>query len=216
MELDSLGVERMLRVLRHRLLNIVSGAKSAISLLASELDDRLTAREREYFPLIQKECDQICGIVDRMDALFGVFPPPLPVPLQDAVSATLVELRHNLPMAEIHLEIKVKDSRRLVCMSTLLTVLSEAIENAYAISKKPVHVCIGDSEDSCAVRIIDQGQPLSKEVCELAFEPFYTGRTRHLGLGLPIAKRAVERLGGTVSIGTEASGNVVGFILPYL
>ncbi len=213
-ELDSHGTERMVRLLRHRLLNIVSGVTSANSLLASELDDRLTAREREYFPLIHKECNQVCGIVDRFEALFGAVPKPKPTPLQDVVSSIMADLRESLPMAEIVLEMEVSDSGRLVCMSTLGTVLREAVDNAYGISRRPVKVLIGDVDGGSSVRIVDQGKALSAEACKMAFEPFYSTRTRHLGMGLSIAMRLVAGQGGTASIGTGADGNFVEFVLP--
>ena len=72
--LDSNGTERMVRIFRHRLLNIVSGVKSANSLLASELDDRLTAREREYFPLITKNVLKYAGWLSGLRPCLGRCP----------------------------------------------------------------------------------------------------------------------------------------------
>lgn len=214
--MDSDGSERMVRLLRHRLLNIVSGVKSANSLLASELDDRLTPREREYFPLIDKECLQICGIVARLEELFGVMSQPKPAPLEKAVTSIIADLRASFPMAEITLEVDVSDSGRLVCRSTLGTALHEAIENAYEMSKRPVKVLICDVDGGSLIRIIDKGKTLSSEARKMAFEPFYTTRTRHLGVGLSIARKMVEGLGGTVGIGTGTEGNFVEFILPCM
>ncbi|MDF7800906.1 HAMP domain-containing sensor histidine kinase [Pontiellaceae bacterium B1224] len=214
MVLDSDGTERMVRLLRHRLLNIVSGVKSANSLLASELDDRLTAREREYFPLIDRECDQVCAMVDRIEALFGALPKPKPALLPSAVPSIMSDLRQICPMAEIQLEVDDSDSERLVCKQTLETVLKEAVLNACEISRKPVTVSICEIKDGISVRVIDQGKVLSEDVREMAFEPFYSTRTRHLGVGLSIAKRLVEDRGGTISIRGEADGNCVAFFLP--
>lgn len=213
--LDSNGTERMVRIFRHRLLNIVSGVKSANSLLASELDDRLTAREREYFPLIDKECTQICGVVERFETLFGTMPKTQPASLKSVVYSIIDSLRVTFPMAEILLEVNVSDSDRLICMSTLETVLRETIENAYEISRKPVTVLISDVDDGFSIRIIDEGKAFSEEACTMAFEPFYTTRTRHLGVGLSIAKRMVAGQGGTVALGTETTGNFVEIILPF-
>ncbi len=216
MELDSGDTERMRRVLRHRLLNIMAGVKSANSLLASELDDRMTPREREYFPLIQRECDEVCNIMDRLDAYFGALLEPEPSALAGIVAASMTDLRAHNPLFEIDLELNVTDSSKRVCSFVLSLVLHEALVNACEISRKPIRVIISDVDDSCLVRVVDQGPSLSDEVCELAFEPFFTTRTRHLGLGLAITKRRVEALGGTVSISTGSDGNVVEFRLPYM
>ncbi|WP_245522625.1 ATP-binding protein [Thermanaerovibrio velox] len=44
----------------------------------------------------------------------------------------------------------------------------------------------------------DNGRGMSKEVAEMAVDPFYTSRsTRKVGLGLPFLKQAAEACGGT-------------------
>jgi len=216
MELNSGNTERMRRVLRHRLLNIMAGVKSANSLLASELDDRMTPREREYFPLIQRECDEVCNIMDRLDAFLGALSEPEPSALQGIIASSMTDIQAHNPLFEIDIELNVSDPSQRVCSFALSLVLHEALGNACEISRKPIAVVISDADAGCLVRVVDQGKPLSDEVCELAFEPFYTTRTRHLGLGLAIAKRRLEALGGTASISTGAEGNVVEFRLPYM
>ena len=216
MEMSSADIDRMRRIVRHRLLNIVSGVKSANTMLASQLDDRLTPREREYFPLIQNECDQVTVIVNRMDELFGSVPPPTPAPLETSLSAIMDELQHSFPLAEMELLISVNDDQRTICAAVLRIVLSEAVRNAFEISRKPITIHLCDVGESCSVSVVDQGKPASGETCKMAFEPFYSGRTRHLGVGLSIAKRAVEERGGSVSFTAEPDGNIVKFILPYI
>lgn len=217
MELDSSGVERMRRILRHRLLNIVSGVKSANSLLASELEDRLAPREREYFPLIQKECDQVGIIVERMDAYFGPFPACAPIDVERVING----FRHNFcmdnPMAEVNMDIVLDDPTRKICSHCMQGILNEAVGNAVEISRKPVMVLVRDSDEGgCTISIIDRGDPIPEDVLSMAFDPFFTGRTRHLGLGLAIAKRMVTEQNGTMSIESGPGGNIVNCELPWL
>jgi nitrogen-specific signal transduction histidine kinase len=206
----------MVRLLRHRLLNVVSGLKSANSLLSSELDDRLTAREREYFTLIDKEYDKISGMVGRIEALFGILPKPKPASLQAALTTVMTKLGETFPMAEIQLDIVCEDSEQLFCGMTIETVLHEAVGNAYEISRKPVKILIRDVDGGLSIRVIDQGEALSSEVQNMAFEPFYSTRSRHLGVGLSIARRLVEHQSGTIAIGVENDENIVEFILPCM
>lgn len=45
--------------------------------------------------------------------------------------------------------------------------------------------------------------------------PFYTSKPQGLGLGLPLAKRVIERLGGTFAISSEkGKGTTVDLTLP--
>ena len=154
-------------------------------------------------------------MVERFETLFGTMPKTQPASLKSVVYSIIDSLRVTFPMAEILLEVNVSDSDRLICMSTLETVLRETIENAYEISRKPVTVLISDVDDGFSIRIIDEGKAFSEEACTMAFEPFYTTRTRHLGVGLSIAKRMVAGQGGTVALGTETTGNFVEIILPF-
>lgn len=50
------------------------------------------------------------------------------------------------------------------------------------------------------VTIADNGAGMSKNQLELAFKPFFTTKTKGLGVGLPLAKRIIERFGGTITL----------------
>lgn len=54
------------------------------------------------------------------------------------------------------------------------------------------------------IRIIDDGHGVPEALRDKLFEPFVTGRTRGLGLGAAVAKRCMERQGGSIAL--ESSG----------
>ncbi|MBN2685237.1 MAG: HAMP domain-containing histidine kinase [Pontiellaceae bacterium] len=218
MQLDSDGLERMRRILRHRLLNFVSGIKSANTLLTSELDDRLTAREREYFPMIQRECDQIAVMVNRFESLFIPLSAPIPARLDDAIQSILLDLRELHPMAEIILNVdsQVYKVKPTVCYEALKSAIVETVANSYESSRKPVMISIVDEDGACVIRVVDEGAPMTEAIREMAFEPFYTTRARHVGVGLSLARRLIEDRGGSISICPEENGNCVEIILPYM
>lgn len=218
MQLDSEGMERMRRILRHRLLNFVSGIKSANALLTSELDDRLTAREREYFPMIQRECDQVAVMINRFESLFVALPAPFSTRIDDAMQSILLNLRELHPMAEIILNVdsQIYKTKPAVCYEALKTAIVETVTNSYESSRTPVMISIIDDKTSCIVRVIDEGTPMSEEILKMAFEPFYTTRARHVGVGLSLVRRLIESRGGSILICAEENGNGVKIILPYM
>lgn len=68
-----------------------------------------------------------------------------------------------------------------------------------------------------AVRVVveDDGPGLPPEEIARMFTPFYTTKTRGMGLGLPLAKRIVERFGGDIGVSSEPGcGTRVELTLP--
>lgn len=213
-ELTGTDLERMRRILRHSLRNAASGIKAASSLLGSELDERLKPREREYFPLIERECDRICDITERIEDFFTVSVDEKCSPLGHGIKSTLAVLHITHPMMEVRCTETAMVSQRMVPESTVRVVLCELLRNAYEASFKSVDLCIYESHEECRFRIIDQGAGLSVDEAALAKKPFYTTRSRALGLGLPIAERHLSHYGECVTFGREERGHFVEFSLP--
>ena len=75
----------------------------------------------------------------------------------------------------------------------------------------------GEQVRAAIVYIIDQGEGMSEEMIECAFEPLYTTRAERggTGLGLPVVKGLVTDLGGEIAISSEdGRGTTVSVMLP--
>lgn len=71
--------------------------------------------------------------------------------------------------------------------------------------------------EACGVAIRDTGNGIPKEFLSRIFDPFFTTKAaeRHAGLGLTLAHRALEDLGGKVEVSSKyGEGTVVNLILP--
>ena len=53
---------------------------------------------------------------------------------------------------------------------------------------------------SVDIRITDTGSGIQPEDLDKIFRPFHTTKAKGLGLGLPLARRIIDRLGGTIAI----------------
>jgi two-component system, NtrC family, sensor histidine kinase HydH len=63
--------------------------------------------------------------------------------------------------------------------------------------------------------IRDSGPGISPNDMKLIFKPFFTNKTKGLGLGLPLVRRVVERLGGKVEVDSApGQGTAVRLYLP--
>ncbi|MBU2702467.1 two-component system sensor histidine kinase AtoS [Sporomusaceae bacterium BoRhaA] len=56
------------------------------------------------------------------------------------------------------------------------------------------------------VAVTDTGSGVAKEIFSKIFEPFYTSKLDHMGLGLPIAHRIITEHGGFIHISDEDEG----------
>jgi two-component system sensor kinase FixL len=79
------------------------------------------------------------------------------------------------------------------------TAIGNLLKNAMEASPLGMHVSIKvfdvDTHSVC-IQVIDQGEPLSEELVDQVFRPFYTQKKDGLGLGLSISKLLVENNGG--------------------
>jgi PAS domain S-box-containing protein len=75
----------------------------------------------------------------------------------------------------------------------------------------------GDGEHKVAIRVIDEGEGISKERLEKLGEPFYTSKEKGTGLGLMVSQRIIEGHKGTFNIDSElGKGTSVTITLPRI
>ena len=78
-----------------------------------------------------------------------------------------------------------------------------------------IDVSIQVDDLAATIAIADNGPGIPAEVREKIFEPFFTTKHRGTGLGLPTARRVVERHRGTIDVECPpGGGTVVTVILP--
>jgi signal transduction histidine kinase len=62
------------------------------------------------------------------------------------------------------------------------------------------------SKGNVQVSIEDTGEGIPPENRQRVFEPFFTTKAHGTGLGLPLAKKFVERNGGTITVSEAPAG----------
>jgi CheY-like chemotaxis protein len=81
-----------------------------------------------------------------------------------------------------------------------------------------IHLRVKQKEKKVLLAVQDNGIGLSKEDAAHIFEPYFTSKGRgHAGLGLSIAKRFVERQGGSISVESiKGAGTTFKVVFPLL
>ncbi|WP_321290200.1 HAMP domain-containing sensor histidine kinase [uncultured Sunxiuqinia sp.] len=91
----------------------------------------------------------------------------------------------------------------------LIMAVTQLLDNAYKFSAKDVILTISSDDKFVNVTIEDSGVGIPKDKLESIFLPFYrceeVKMISGIGLGLPIAQKAIERLNGTIEIKSSLS-----------
>lgn len=219
METDDL--QRMNKVLRHRLRNVSAGIKNAVTLLREELQPVMPPDCEEYFPLIIDECRHIQYLTNRMNLIFDPDSPdyrecidPSSHSITGVIESVTVALRAGFPTADVDFDIAevIKDCRvnygEALCR-ILYEVLVNAVESA---PSQTVKVGCKRCDSMLVFEVLDSGKGVAPDELLLLEKAFYTTKTKHFGLGLSIARQLVDYVGGTLVLEPLESGGMRGEI----
>ncbi|MEM8960825.1 MAG: ATP-binding protein [Acidobacteriota bacterium] len=88
-------------------------------------------------------------------------------------------------------------------------VVRNALQHAGTSKRIEIALSSGDDPDTILIRVRDQGNGIDEDQLASLFEPFIRGRTSSgYGLGLAIARRAVDVHGGTIRAMNAPEGGV--------
>ena len=203
-------------VVAHEVRNPLAGLRGSLQILESRLPE--SVREREIIaPMIQR-IDGLGKIVEDI-LLFARPQPPRPrsVELRRVISDAAASARATAP--ELHPELIVSGPADAVVLADpemLRSVFLNLFLNAYQASRdRPVEVAVRLRRDACYIEVLDRGPGISAELRGRVFEPFFTTKSSGTGLGLPIVKRLMDALNGSISLGPrEGGGTVAKIVLP--
>jgi two-component system CheB/CheR fusion protein len=200
-------------VVAHEVRNPLAGLRGSLQILESRLPHDM--REREIIgPMIQR-IDGLSRIVQ--DILLFARPQPAArrrLELRQVISDAVASARAAGP--EFRSEVTVTSADALVfadpelLRSVLLNLLLNACQ---ASGDRPVEVAAVVREDGCHVEVRDRGLGIAPEVRDRVFEPFFTTKSSGTGLGLPIVKRVMTALGGSVALHPRPGGGTIAEIV---
>lgn len=174
----------------------------------------LTEEGIQYLGVIQDCANRMSDIVNRIlvvslaDAEREIIQPKWETVSLEQLVADIIEMYNTEDRVtctvDIHPGQAIETDR-----SYLYEALCEICSNAVEHSSPPCHVAFGYGEEPGAhvISISDNGPGIDETIRSHIFQPFYIGdrdnlsrACGHLGLGLAIAKRDIEKLGGTISV----------------
>ena len=200
----------MAAVVAHEVKNPLAGIRGALQVIGGRMSE--TSRDRVILGDVVARLDSLNDIVQDLLVFAHPREPKLaPVPLVTLLEGTAALLRKDPAHAAAHVEITgdqpviQADAEQLQIV--LLNLLLNATQATNAEGR--VRVTVTTHDGICRIAIADNGPGISLEVRERIFEPFFTTKHRGTGLGLPTAKRVVERHHGDITIDCPPGGGTI-------
>jgi len=200
----------MAAVVAHEVKNPLAGIRGSLQVIGGRMTG--DSRDRAVLRDIVDRLDSLNNIVDDLLVFARPREPKLArVVLHDLLRSTVALLKKDPAHSATHLD--VGDTREVVRADAeqLQLVLVNLLLNAVQATHNQGRVSVDVATDGgvCRIAISDDGPGIPEEVRERIFEPFFTTKHRGTGLGLPTAKRVVERHGGSIEIQCPPTGGTV-------
>jgi nitrogen-specific signal transduction histidine kinase len=210
----------------HEIRNPLVAIKTFSQLLPERYED--PDFRAEFSEQVTAEVDQLNHIIDKINEFAN---PPKPVfqpldvrkPIEFAVTRIQSEFNHenlkiHLSSDESNMQINGDSPSMEECIYHLLKNAAENLNNKpgsrinVTVKGRPAQQGSG----SVYIMIADNGSGIDPSLRDKVYSPFSTIKARGLGLGLPIAKRAVIDHNGEIDIDTSSGGTTVSIALPAL
>ena len=211
--------QMMVSGIAHEIRNPLAGLRLRVELLQDVLQ---RAGHQHDLELLQKD-------IEHLDQVVSAFLAWARRAAVSAVAVPLAPLLHQLTECNdaaaagqgVRLAITGTDAVVLADADMLRSALQNLVQNAVQASPPGAAVTVSvlaldtDAQGAVEIRVQDEAGGMSASQLRDAMRPFFTTRQKGTGLGLPLTRRLVERMGGQFEIrssvgeGTEVTIRLV-------
>jgi PAS domain S-box-containing protein len=200
----------MAAVVAHEVKNPLAGIRGALQVIGGRLPDG--SRDRAILGDIVGRVDSLNEIVHDLLVFARPREPKLaPMALADLLEETAALIGGDPAHAGVALELTGDRPTIRADSEQLRTVFLNLLLNAAqaAGSNGQVRIAIAEEDALCRVSIADNGPGIPIDTLGKIFEPFFTTKHRGTGLGLPTAKRMIQRHNGGIEFECPPDGGTI-------
>jgi PAS domain S-box-containing protein len=200
----------MAAVVAHEVKNPLAGIRGALQVISGRMPEG--GRDRAVIGDIVGRLDSLNEIVHELLVFARPREPRIaPVALADLLEETAALLQKDPANAGVNLEMTGDRPTIQADSEQLRTVFLNLLLNAAQATSNDghVHITIAAEREFCRVSIADDGPGIPIETLERIFEPFFTTKHRGTGLGLPTAKRMIQRHNGGIEFECPPEGGTI-------
>ncbi|OGV58153.1 MAG: hypothetical protein A2283_21345 [Lentisphaerae bacterium RIFOXYA12_FULL_48_11] len=185
---------------------------SSLQLDIQMIEKAIARGEKDAPERISQLAKRAVNTMNRMDKVFKEFmylskpvsDNPVRINLNECIRESVEMLTANYEQAGVRIDQKIEKENIevLADQTSIRRAIVNILTNALQFSKKgdTVSISISTSGHNALIDIADQGPGIAKSEHRKIFEMFVSTRPGGTGLGLFLAKTAIERAGGNIKV----------------
>lgn len=204
-------------VLAHEIRNPLTGISTTVQLLKERLED-MPGKYDGYCDIILEELERINGIISELvDFARPHTLQTVGIDIRELADKVIMLIEAEALSRNIAIErdyytqefvLECEPNR---IKQALLNLIKNAMEAVDSLGTITVSIQVEEDDGGakwCVLKIKDTGKGMNAEQRTRIFEPFFSTKTRGMGLGLPITKNIITQHQGSISVesGPDESG----------
>lgn len=207
---------QLLRDVSHELRSPLARLQIALALA----ERGTSAEQAELWPRLHLECQRLDGLIDEILTLARLDQAHTEKQSIN-INHLLIKLKEDAQLLAAEQQINIRQVQSIVYQgwpSLLQRALDNLLRNALRFNpaESPIEISVKQTTDTLVIRIRDHGPGVSQEHLSQLGNSFFRvpgQQQQGYGLGLAIAKRAVEQHGGQLQFSNHSAGGFIASVI---
>lgn len=202
----------MSAILAHEIRNPLTGIRGAVEIVGREFEPGSPPADA-----VASVRERIASLDELLTQLLTFARPTEPRWRRVSLRSILARVRQHVGLEQLELAGDPPDVLLRGDASMLEGAFTNlAINGVQASESGRVEVALQAGDERVTIDFVDDGPGIPPEAVDRIFEPFFTTKSRGAGLGLAIARRAVEAHEGTIALVGAPEGTRMRVTLPRI
>ena len=203
---------RLIRVLTHEIMNMVTPIASLSSALSQNLGDYDAEDVRSALGTIASSSEGLISFVQSYRSLTHIAAPVRKAfYLKDLVNDSVTIAQTNWPSASVSYHELSEDIILYADFGQISQVMNNLIKNAVQAGASEIDITASiDKRERTVINVANNGEPISETGKEQIFVPFYTTKgDSGTGVGLSLCRQIIRLNGGTINLTSSTAESTV-------
>ena len=210
-------LRRASSVIGHDLRNPLAVINNSAYFVRAKLGGKnLDPKVEKHLKIIESEIARADKLIGDMLTFSRPYEPAIETKAVDPVVEDAVAAYAPPEGGKVDLKTGAKGASAKLDVKALHDAVKRLLDNAFAAQeeKGTVKVATAIGKDGITVAVIDTGKGVETKIEPIMYEAFMTTKPKGLGLGLSLARKYLEGVGGSVSHETGPKGSTFRLTLP--